>query len=429
MNPLREDYPIWHPFSQMKTSGELPKIVRAEGVWLHTEDHRRIFDAISSWWVNLHGHSHPHIADRVYAQMLQLEHVIFAGFTHDPALELCNRLAKYLPLDDPRFFFSDNGSTAIEVALKMAVQYLRRTQQSAPVRIIAFEGAYHGDTFGAMSAGERNVFSEPWNDMLFDVVHIPPPTAGCENQSLAALKKALDQNAVFIYEPLIQGAAGMRMHPAEGLNALLHEARQANALLIADEVMTGFMRTGTWFASEQLHTQPDLICLSKGLTGGALPMGLTVCQKFLYDAFLDDRFEKGFLHGHSFTGNPVGCAAALASIDLLEAPETTTLINGLMQRYRQHLPMLTDCKALVNVRTCGTIIAADVCEPADGYLHPLRDQLYQRALKEGVLLRPLGNTLYLLPPYPTPLELIDRTLALFCRLAEEQQLVPNAPGR
>lgn len=407
MNPHHPDYKIWHPFSQMKTVHDLPKVVKAEGVWLHTEDGRKIFDAISSWWVNLHGHSHPYIADKVYEQMRKLEHVIFAGFTHDPAVELCERLDPYLPPAAWKYFFSDNGSTAIEVALKLAVQYIRQAHGHVPVRIIALEGAYHGDTFGAMSTGERSVFSEPWEDLLFDVVHIPPPGQGEEEKTMHALNEALTDHSIFIYEPLVQGAAGMRMYSTHALEAMLQMAKASGALLIADEVMTGFYRTGSFLASNAVTTAPDMICLSKGLTGGALPMALTVCQRYLYDAFLDERFEKGFLHGHSFTGNPVGCAAALASLDLLELDTTQTRIKRIEQLFQEAEGDLEAAPRLFNARAKGVILAAEVGDThGSGYIHPDRDRIYQRALEEGILLRPLGNTLYLLPPYCSEDELL-----------------------
>lgn len=411
MNPHHPDYNIWHPFSQMKTVRDLPKVVKAEGVWLHTEEGQKIFDAISSWWVNLHGHSHPYIAEKVYQQMRTLEHVIFAGFTHDPAIELCRRLNAYMPSGDWKYFFSDNGSTAVEVALKLAVQYIRQQNGQVPVRIIALEGAYHGDTFGAMSTGERNVFSEPWEDLLFEVVHIPPPGQGEEEKTLNALRDALTEHSIFIYEPLVQGAAGMKMYSSEALEKMLHTAKKGGALLIADEVMTGFHRTGHFFASNSVSTSPDMLCLSKGLTGGALPMALTVCQRYLYDAFLDDRFEKGFLHGHSFTGNPVGCAAALASLDLLEQTETQQNIQSISELFSASIDRLAQVETLNSVRSTGCIIAAELGRSTDqGYIHPHRDRIYKLALENDVLLRPLGNTIYLLPPYCTTLDLLSETL-------------------
>lgn len=410
MQRIDPDYPIWHPFSQMKSTVELPKISRAEGVWLHTADDRQIFDAISSWWVNLHGHAHPHIAARVSEQLKTLEHVIFAGFTHDPAIELCERLKPHLPQVPYKFFFSDNGSTAIEVALKLAVQYLRIGDLQRKVRIIALEGSYHGDTFGAMAAAERSVFTDPWDDMFFDVVHIPAPVPGSESAAFAALEEALTDDCVFIYEPLVQGAGGMRMYSAKALDGLLQRAKAAGALLVADEVMTGFGRLGEWFASNTSRVAPDMICLSKGLTGGALPMALTVCGMHLYDAFLDDKFEKGFLHGHSFTGNPLGCAAALASLDLMEDPATWQQIEAIQTYYQSQLSRLEAHPRLKNVRTIGTILAFDVQEENQGYIHPLRDRLYEGFMKKGLLLRPLGNVVYFLPPYITEIELLERAL-------------------
>lgn len=411
MNPHHPDYKIWHPFSQMKTVRDLPKVVKAEGVWLHTEDGRKIFDAISSWWVNLHGHAHPYIAEKVYEQMRKLEHVIFAGFTHDPAIDLCERLDSYMPEGAWKYFFSDNGSTAVEVALKLSVQFIRQAHGNVPVRIIALEGAYHGDTFGAMATGERSVFSAPWEDLLFEVIHIPPPGEGEEEKTFIALRAALTEHSIFIYEPLVQGAAGMKMYSSDALQKMLHIAKQAGALLIADEVMTGFYRTGSFFASNTAQTAPDMLCISKGLTGGALPMALTICQQYLYDAFLDDRFEKGFLHGHSFTGNPVGCAAALASLDLLELDATQARLKRIAQLFQQAVGDLEAAPGLFNARAKGRILAVEVGEASGtGYIHPERDRIYQRALEEDILLRPLGNTLYVLPPYCSDDELLLSTV-------------------
>lgn len=417
MNPHSNDYLIWHPFSQMKTVKNLPKITRAEGVWLHTENGDKIFDAISSWWVNLHGHSHPYIAEKVYEQMLRLEHVIFAGFTHDPAIELCKRLDLRLTAGCRKYFFSDNGSTAVEVALKLAIQYFRRHNPKEKINLVALDGAYHGDTFGAMSAGERSVFSEPWDDLLFDVYHLPPPVEGQEDRALEILKSLPDYPTVFIYEPLVQGAAGMVMHTSKALSPLLGEVKRRGGLLIADEVMTGFGRTGTFFASERCEVMPDLMCLSKGLTGGALPMALTICDQYLYDAFLDDRFEKGFLHGHSFTGNPVGCAAALASLDLFDQDGEAN-IKRISALFSSRIADLKACKGLLNVRQCGTILAADVRETGSGYIHPLRDAIYQFALDRGFLIRPLGNVIYLLPPYVSTSETLNSAVDQLIEIGE-----------
>lgn len=399
MTKVDDGYPVWHPFSQMFGQKSIPKVVKAEGVWLHTEDGRVLFDAISSWWVNLHGHSHPKIAEAVYKQMLSLEHVIFAGFTHDPAIELCTRLKPYLPQAPWKFFFSDNGSTAVEVALKMAIQYLRQDNLNKKMNVIALEGSYHGDTFGAMSAATRSVFTNPWDDLFFDVTCITPPTPGQEEISIQELQEALKPNSIFIYEPLVMGAGGMLMYSADALENMLSTAQKAGAMLIADEVMTGFGRTGRWFASNASIIVPDLICLSKGLTGGALPMALTVCSQKLYDAFLHEEFERGFLHGHSFTGNPAGCAAALASLDLMEEEGTWKQIEAIQASFKSVAARFEAHPMVTSVRTCGVIIAMDISEENKGYIHPIRDQLYEAFIQKGLLIRPLGNVIYLLPPY------------------------------
>ena len=410
MQSVDESYSIWHPFSQMKGTTELPKVVKAQDVWLHTEDGKKIFDAISSWWVNLHGHSHPYIAQKVHEQMLQLEHVIFAGFTHDPAIELSKRLLNHLPQGEWKFFFSDNGSTAIEVALKMAIQYFRREDMTRKVKVIALDGSYHGDTFGAMAAAERSVFTDPWDDMFFEAIHIPAPTPGSEQACFDAIEANATDTTVFFYEPMVQGAGGMRMYSKEAMQEMLHRLKNKGAILVADEVMTGFGRLGSWFASDQCEQKPDMIALSKGLTGGALPMSLTVCDQRFYDAFLHDEFAKGFLHGHSFTGNPIGCAAALASLDLMEKEETWQKIKAIEQCYRDHVEELSSHPMIHNVRITGTVLAFDIKESNQGYIHPLRDRLYKAFLDKGVLLRPLGNVVYLLPPYSTPIELIEDTI-------------------
>ena len=401
MTKVDDGYPVWHPFSQMFGQKSIPKVVKAEGVWLHTEDGKVLFDAISSWWVNLHGHSHPKIAEAVYKQMLSLEHVIFAGFTHDPAIELCNRLKPYLPQAPWKFFFSDNGSTAVEVALKMAIQHLRQDNIKKKINVIALEGSYHGDTFGAMSAATRSVFTDPWDDLFFGVTCITPPVPGKEEVSLQELKAALKPNSILIYEPLVMGAAGMLMYSAEVMETMLKTAQDAGALLIADEVMTGFGRTGQWFASNATSITPDLICLSKGLTGGALPMALTVCSQKLYDAFLHKEFERGFLHGHSFTGNPVGCAAALASLDLMEEEGTWKQMAVIQSSFERSVERFESHPAVKSVRTCGLILAMDINEENKGYIHPLRDTMYHAFLEKGLLIRPLGNVIYILPPYIT----------------------------
>lgn len=389
---------IWHPFTQMKTARPALPIVKAEGTVIIDDKGNSYIDAISSWWVNLHGHSHPYIAEKVYEQMLQLEHVVFAGFTHTPAVELCEKLSKHLPANQAKFFFSGDGSSAVEIALKMSVQYWKNKGESK-TRFVAFEGAYHGETFGAMSAGARSVFSAPFSDLLFETAHIPFPKN--ENNCIDCLKQELAKGdvAAFIFEPLVQGAAGMRMYKAETLNKLIQICKEAGVLCIADEVMTGFGRTGTTFAVNQIEAEPDFICMSKGLSGGTLPLSLTTCTKDIYDAFLGDDIQKAFLHGHSFTGNPIGCVAAIASLELLEKDECQRAIKYISDRHQSFATKIKTLKVLLDVRCTGTIIALELKVDSSGYASSIRQGLYNAFLEQGVLLRPLGNVIYMIPPY------------------------------
>jgi adenosylmethionine---8-amino-7-oxononanoate aminotransferase len=403
MNLAQRDHAcIWHPYTPHSTSLPVP-IVRGEGVYLIDEQGKKYIDAISSWWVNTHGHAHPYIAEKVSQQLKTLEHVIFAGFTHQPAVELAERLLRILPLHQSRIFYSDNGSTAVEVALKMAIQYwsnkgMRKT------KIIAFEEAYHGDTFGAMSVSARSGFTGPFTSLLFDVISIPIPEKGNEEKSFARFRTAISLHqkeiAAFIFEPLVLGAAGMRMYEASALDELIRICKQENILCIADEVMTGFGRTGTLFACDQLQEEPDIICLSKGLTGGTMAMGVTSCTDSIYAAFHSTDRAHTFYHGHSYTANPLACTAALASLDLLLSNDCRSNIDRIatfMHSLAQRLQLLP---SFTRVRYTGTILAMDVVttEPTT-YFHSLRDRLYHYFLERGILLRPLGNTIYLMPPY------------------------------
>lgn len=389
---------IWHPFTQMKLAAEPIKIKRAKGTILHTEEGKEIIDAISSWWVTLHGHSHPYIAEKVKEQLLNLDHCIFADFTHSPAETLIERLMKHLPSEMDKAFFSDNGSTSVEVAIKMAIQYWHNQDIKKP-KILALEGAYHGDTFGAMSAAERSPFSAAFDEYMFDVTHLTPPKSKEDIETFKQLCASGEVGA-FIYEPLLQGAGGMVMYSADGLNEWLKIAKENDVICIADEVMTGFYRTGTFFASLQMETQPDIMCLSKGLTGGVLPMSLTVCNAKIYQAFWSDDRMKTFFHGHSFTGNPVGCATALASLDLLEKQETQDSIQRIIKSHAAFANELNQSNKVENVRQIGTVIAFDVINEGEtGYFNKNRDALYKAFLEKGVLLRPLGNVVYILAPY------------------------------
>ncbi|MBA3239230.1 MAG: adenosylmethionine--8-amino-7-oxononanoate transaminase [Parachlamydiaceae bacterium] len=393
---------IWHPFTQMKTARQPIPIVRAKGIYLYSEDGRAYLDGISSWWVNLHGHAHPYIIEKLKSQVDLLEHVIFADFTHAPAVELATRLLPLMPGAMAKIFYSDNGSTAVEVALKMALNYWYKQNLKIPKRkVICFKNSYHGDTFGAMSAAGKNEFNRPFWSHLFDVESIDPPLKGKERESLSQLEILLSQSdiACFIFEPLVLGSAGMIIYPAEGLDGLIRMCKKHEVLTIADEVMTGFGRTGSLFACDQLSEKPDFICLSKGLTGGFLPLGVTACTEKIFNAFLGESLQQAFLHGHSYTGNPLACSCALASLDLLlneACLEQREMISVSHQDFceKWHLhPKLKRCESL------GTILAIEYKTDSSSYFQSLREQLYDFFLSKNILLRPLGNVLYVLPPY------------------------------
>jgi len=400
---------IWYPFSQAKTALEPLKVKAAQGIWLELEDGRRIIDCISSWWVNLYGHAHPHIAQAIFQQAQQLEHVIFAGFTHDPAERLAEKLTALLPGDLSRVFFSDDGSTSVEVALKMAYQYWVNLGQQRST-FIAFEGSYHGDTFGAMSVGARSPFSQAFSNLLFDVEFIPFPATHLQDTQVS-LREALvinqlencllqnpDRYAAIIIEPLVQGAGGMRICRPEFMQQLRRMSQQFNVLLIFDEVMTGFGRTGAVFASDRAGVTPDIICLSKGITGGFLPLAVTVCTETLYAAFYSEDIHKALYHGHSYTANPLGCAAALASLELLEVFKPA--FQGLEAQHLTHFQSLYALPQIEKLRVMGTIAAMDLITPAaPGYFNQIAQPFRQAAIDQGFLLRPLGNVLYLMPPY------------------------------
>jgi len=389
---------IWHPFTQHQIEPASIAIASGKGAHLFDTDGKKYIDAISSWWVNTHGHGHPYLAQKVYEQALQLEQVIFAGFTHEPAVRLSERLLAHLPANFERVFFSDNGSTAVEVAIKMALQFFHNQGITQRRKIVAFQDAYHGDTFGAMSLGAPSSFNAPFQDMLFEVEFLPSPQDA--EACIAAMSSLDDSYAAFIFEPLIQGAGGMKIYEASTLDALISLAHQKGILCIADEIMTGFGRTGKWFAMDYLEHKPDIACFSKGLTGGMMAMGLTLCSEKLFQSFLSDDRRKMMFHSHSFTANPLACAAANASLDLMEKEETWTSIARIEKRHRDFASTLSENKVLKNVRIYGTILAMEVdTGETDGYLHSIRDDIYQYFLEQGILMRPLGNTIYILAPY------------------------------
>ena len=391
---------IWHPYTPMKAWPEAIAIVKGEGVWLVDEDGNRYLDAISSWWVNLHGHSHPYIVQKVSEQAALLEHCIFAGFTHEPAVRLAERLLDILPGKPSKIFYSDNGSTAVEVAIKMSLQYWNNKGKKKK-KLIALQNAYHGDTFGAMAVSGRSIFTEAFTDFLFDVAFIPFPSAGSSAASIAALEALLQQNdvAAFIVEPLVQGSAGMCMYGPEILEAYFALCKKYDTLIIADEVMTGFGRTGPLFACNSIETSPDIVCLSKGLTGGAMPLGVTACSQDIFDAFYDDDRTNMLYHGHSFTANPTICAAALASLDLLLQDGCTESRLRIYDAHKAFAETINTHPAIAEVRQTGTIIAIEFKTDTPSYHHSMRDVMYRFFIDKKIILRPIGNVIYLLPPY------------------------------
>jgi len=400
--PQRDKAAIWHPFTQMQTAPLPIPIVRGEGSVLYDADGRAYLDMIASWWVNLHGHAHPHIARRVSEQLTTLEHVIFAGFTHPPAVELAERLLAVLPAGQAKVFYSDNGSTAVEVALKMAFQYWYNLGKPRK-KIVALEGAYHGDTFGAMAVSGRSAFTAPFAPFLFDVTYLPVPVAGQEEAVLQQAEALFtDEVAAFIFEPLVQGAGGMVMYQPAVLNQLIALARRTNTLIIADEVMVGFGRTGKLFALDHLSEKPDLMCLSKGLTGGTMALGVTSCTQAIYDAFLSDSPINTLFHGHSYTANPLACTAGLASLDLTLSSETVANWQRIASQHAEFTTRLGQFANVGNIRQQGTLLAFDLKSGGEtSYFNSIRDRAYTFLLERGVLMRPLGNVLYFMPPYCT----------------------------
>jgi adenosylmethionine-8-amino-7-oxononanoate aminotransferase len=413
----RDRNAIWHPYTQMQTAPDPLPVVKAHGAYLVLEDGREILDMISSWWVTVHGHAHPYIADAIAKQATVLEQVVFAGCTHPPAVKLAERILEKMGGSMDKVFFTDDGSTAVEVGLKMAWQYWQNRGETRQ-RIISLQHAYHGDTFGAMSVSARSVFTQPFNPLLFDVCTISSPADVSEAEVMRELALACegDQAVAIVLEPLVQGAGGMRMYAPETLNRMVEYCRQKGVLVIFDEVMTGFFRTGKLFASDHLPAKPDIVCLSKGLTGGFLPLALTVCSKDVYDSFLSDDKSKMLFHGHSFTGSPLGCAASNASLDLFEQAETIQKIAEIVQMQKGAAGRFAGHGALRYVRHCGTILAMDlVQEGPGGYLNSSGARLAKAMMEHNILIRPLGEVVYLMPPYSTSKEDLERVYDLLER--------------
>ena len=404
MSLAEQDYKIiWHPYTHQKSRPPAIPIVKGKKTILYDADGNTYIDAISSWWVNIHGHSNKYIAKELYKQARKLEHVIFAGFTHAPAVSLAKKLLHVLPGNFARIFYSDNGSTATEVAIKIALQYWMNKGETNRNKILAFQHSYHGDTFGAMSISERGTFTLAFRDKLFEVIFIETPDGTNLDKIQEQLNSYKDEIACFIYEPLLQGAGGMRIYEAKELDAFLSLMKKEKILCIADEVLTGFYRTGRFFAGNYVSEKADIICLSKGLTGGTMALGVTACTHDVYDAFVSDDKTKTLFHGHSFTANPLACTAGLASLHLLQQDECRERIEKLvkLQRHYYHeLESFAEKYIIKNLRLLGTILAFEVnTHEEDGYLHNIGAEFTTFCMEKGVYLRAMGNTIYTMPPY------------------------------
>jgi adenosylmethionine-8-amino-7-oxononanoate aminotransferase len=407
------DLHLWHPFTNPGVDPPPPTIRRGEGVFLETQDGRRILDAISSWWVNLHGHSHPAIAAAIAGQAARLEHVLFAGFSHEPAEELASRLGKIVPAPLRHIFFSDDGSTAVEVALKLAVQFWRNCGRPEKCRIVALENAYHGDTVGAMSVSDDSPFTSAFAPLRVPVLrthapyckHCPagPGRATWHIECLKSLEKLFSERgheiAALIVEPLLQGAGGMIVHPEEFLSGVRRLTSAYDVLLIADEVLTGFGRTGRMFACDRAEVAPDIMCVAKGITGGFLSLAATLTTSGVYESFTGAERSRTFFHGHSYTANPIACAAANANLQIFDSEPVFERISAIERVHAARLPAFAAHPSVADVRTIGTVAAIELRVPDAGYLSSLRPRLYEFYLQRGVLLRPLGNVVYILPPY------------------------------
>jgi adenosylmethionine-8-amino-7-oxononanoate aminotransferase len=390
---------IWHPFNHKGT--EIVPIVKAEGAYLFGEDGKRYIDGFSSWWVNMHGHCHPYIAEAIAKQALELEHVAFGGFTHPQAVKLAERLVNLLPHNIDKIFFSDNGSTANEVALKMAIQYWFN-QGEQRNKFITFTNDYHGDTFGSMSLTARGGFNEPFERFLFDVEFVDTPNEENRSEVLTRFESLLKSNdvAAFIFEPIVQGAAGMLMHSPEILSEMIALCQKYDVLSIADEVLTGFYRTGKFFASDHLTFKPDIICLSKGVTGGFMTMGVTAVAEKVFKAFDSENKKHTFLHGHSYTGNTLACAAANANLDLFEKDATQQNIQRIVKQQSAFITSIKSHSKLRDARSFGTIAAIELdTEGESNYFNAKGNDAYKWFMDKGIVIRPLGNVLIMIPPY------------------------------
>lgn len=394
---------IWHPYTHQKSMLPAIPIVRGEKTLLIDENGNEYIDGVSSWWVNIHGHGNKFIAKKIYEQAKKLQQVIFTAFTHEPAVLLAEKLLGVLPGNFSKIFYTDDGSTATEVAIKLALQYWKNVENNNRTKILAFRNSYHGDTFGAMSFSERGVYTAAYDDKLFDVIFIDTPNSKNIDQLKNEVEKYKDEIACFIYEPLLQGAGGMLMHQPEDLNNLLHYLKNEKIICIADEVLTGFYRTGKFFAGDYMQEKADIICLSKALTGGTMALGVTACTQQIYDAFVSDDKTKTLFHGHSFTANPLACTAGIASFELIQKKKCLNNIQRIISQHQQfcrRLQILQKKNLIKNVRQTGTILAMEICTTdPDNYLNDVSKTFTPFCLKRGVYLRSMGNTIYIMPPY------------------------------
>ncbi|WP_103327860.1 adenosylmethionine--8-amino-7-oxononanoate transaminase [Bacteroidetes bacterium endosymbiont of Geopemphigus sp.] len=400
----------WHPYTQHATALPPVGIVRGKGTLLFDEHGKEYIDAIASWWCNPHGHANEYIAESIYKQLLTLEHVLFGGFTHPAAVELSERLLSVLPGNQKKVFYSDNGSTAVEVALKMALQFFFNRSEIRDT-IVAFEDSFHGDTFGAMSISGISLFTQAFQRSFFKVVRIPVPLSGKEQETQHALQAILRSHkvAAFIFEPLVQGTAGMRMYSPNSLEMFIRLCKESHVLTIADEVMTGFGRTGRLFAADYMREKPDIFCLSKAFTGGFIPMAATTCTQEIFEGFFHEKTEKALFHGHTFMANPAGCAAALASLELSLSEKTAESIQRIARKHKEFARKLQMHPKTEKIRQLGVILAWDIkVEGMQTYYGSLRNRMYAFFIEHGIILRPVGTTIYLLPPFCIEDHQLDR---------------------
>ncbi|APD07353.1 adenosylmethionine--8-amino-7-oxononanoate transaminase [Flavobacteriaceae bacterium UJ101] len=398
---------LWHPITQHQTIDNHLVIKKAKGVYLYDENNQKYIDGFSSWYTCMYGHCNEAIIQKAYESLQQFSHIPFVGLTHKPAIELSETLIKILPKNQQKIFFSENGSTSVDLAIKMALQYFHN-QNIPRTKIIAFEDAFHGDTFGAMSVSNSPVYHKAFNDFFIDVIHIPVPNDDNFHQVKKQFSDLVSQQdiACFIYEPLVQGANCMKMFSPKFLDELIQIAQKYNTLCIADEVMTGFGKTGKNFASDHLKTNPDIICLAKSLTAGVTPMALTTCTEKIYQSFLDNEMTKGLMHAHTYSASPLGCSVAKAAIDLLTSKEIRDNIQRITQKHQSFLQEIKQHPKVKNARTLGIIFAFELDIEMKRY-GKKRNELYDFFMEQGVFLRPLGNTIYLLPPYIISDEQLD----------------------